>query len=86
MIDNKVFQEECKDILEETKKVFANELVEEIKSLLPNINRFDVILVGGGAEIFFKNLKNHYKNINLHSNPIFANINGLGIIKKIKNL
>ena len=86
MLDNKIFHEECKDIIEENKKNFTKELVEEIKSLLPSANRFEIVLVGGGAEIFFENLKDYYKSISLHSNPIFANINGLGIIKKIKNL
>lgn len=86
MLENKVFQDECKDIIEETKKAFAKGLVEEIKSLLPNANRFDIVLVGGGAEVFSKNLEDHYRNVNVHSNPIFANINGLAIIKKLKNL
>lgn len=86
MLENKVFQEECKDIIEETKKSFTKELIDEIKSLVPNANRFDIVLVGGGAEIFFENLEDHYRNVSVHSNPIFANINGLAIIKKLKNL
>lgn len=86
MLDNEVFKDECKEIIEETKKAFTKGLVEEIKSLLPNANRFDIVLVGGGAEIFNKNLEDHYRNVSVHSNPIFANINGLAIIKKLKNL
>ena len=86
MLENKVFQDECKDIIEETKKAFTKNLLEEIKSLLPNANRFDIVLVGGGAEIFFENVVDHYRNVSVHSNPIFANINGLAIIKKLKNL
>lgn len=86
MLENQVFQEECKTIIDETKVSFTKELVEEIKSLLPNANRFDIILVGGGAEIFSKNLEDHYRSVSVHSNPIFANINGLAIIKKLKNL
>ena len=32
------------------------------------------------------NLEDYYRNVSVHSNPIFANINGLTIIKKLKNL
>jgi hypothetical protein len=64
------------EIISELKSQLANDITDEIRSILSNMRPDRMLVTGGGALLLKDELHNNIRQLTFHPNPRFANAIG----------
>lgn len=73
------------DFKEVTMKV-SNNIINEIKIEIENLNDYEIKICGGGSEYFLKDFEEKFKKVDKVKDSILSNVNGSYFIGKAKGL